>query len=60
VRVALGGVSRFSEPLGEHLHLYTKTSLRGLLEDFGFGTVEVRMAEGPPLLRRSLFARAVR
>ena len=27
LRVALGGVERFSEPLGDHLHLYTRRSL---------------------------------
>jgi membrane-associated protease RseP (regulator of RpoE activity) len=32
LRVALSGVERFSEPLGDHLHLYTKRSLHGLLE----------------------------
>jgi SAM-dependent methyltransferase len=60
LRVALGGVERFSEPLGDHLHLYTKASLRTLLDEFGFVDVDVRAVEGPPLLRRSLFARAVR
>ena len=58
--MAVGGVERFSEPLGDHLHLYTKRSLETLLHEFGFGEVEVRAVEGPPLLRRSLFARAVR
>jgi SAM-dependent methyltransferase len=60
LRVALGGVERFSEPLGDHLHLYTKGSLRTLLDEFGFVEVSVRAVEGPPLLRRSLFASAVR
>jgi hypothetical protein len=60
LRVALGGVERFSEPLGDHLHLYTRGSLRSLLEEFGFGDVRVRAVEGPPLLRRMLLARAVR
>ncbi len=60
LRVALGGVERFSEPLGDHLHLYTKRSLRTLLDEFGFANVDVRALEGPPLLRRSLFARAGR
>jgi SAM-dependent methyltransferase len=60
VRVALGGVERFSEPLGDHLHLYTRASLRGVLEEFGFGAVSVRAAGGPPLLRRLLLARAQR
>ena len=60
VRVAAGGVERFSEPLGDHLHLYTRRSLRTLLEEFGFGEVTVRASVGPPLLRRLLLARAVR
>ncbi len=60
LRVALGGVERFSDPLGDHLHLYTKASLRTLLGEFGFGEVQVRAVEGPPLLKRMLMARAVR
>jgi SAM-dependent methyltransferase len=60
LRLALGGIERFSEPLGDHLHLYTRASLRSLLEQFGFGEVSVRGAGGPPLLRRTLLARAVR
>jgi ubiquinone/menaquinone biosynthesis C-methylase UbiE len=58
--VLLGGVERFSEPLGDHLHLYTRGSLAGVLHDFGFGEVTVRAAGGPPLLRRLLLARGVR
>lgn len=60
LRLALGGVERYSEPLGDHLHLYTARSLCGVLEEFGFGEVAVRRAGGPPLLRRLLLARAVR
>jgi len=60
LRVALGGVERFSEPLGDHLHLYTKRSLGALLEEFGFGEVRVRAVEGPPLLSQMLLARGVR
>ena len=60
LRVALGGVERFSEPLGDHLHLYTRASLQSLLQEFGFDDVSVRAAAGPPLLRRLLLARAVR
>ena len=60
LRVALGGIERFSEPLGDHLHLYTRRSLRSLLIDFGFSQVDVRPAAGAPLLRRLLLARAVR
>jgi len=58
--LAVGGIERYSEPLGDHLHLYSKRSLVSLLEEFDFGSVEVRAVDGPPLLRRSLFARALR
>jgi SAM-dependent methyltransferase len=58
--VALGGVERFSEPLGDHLHLYTRRSLAQLLDEFGFSEIRVQAVDGLPLLRRSLFARAVR
>ncbi len=60
LRVAVGGVERLSEPLGDHLHLYTRHSLRTLLEEFGFGEISVSAAGGPPLLKRLLLARAVR
>ncbi|MFL5830633.1 MAG: class I SAM-dependent methyltransferase [Solirubrobacteraceae bacterium] len=60
LRLALGGIERYSEPLGDHLHLYTRRSLGTLLSEFGFGSVELRLAGGPPLLRRLLLARAVR
>ena len=58
--VLFGGVERFSEPLGDHLHLYTSRSLRTLLNEFGFGSVSVQARGGPPLLRRLLLARGVR
>src|SRR5204862_5928250 len=40
------GLERYSEPLGDHLHLYTRRSLRRILYDFGFDSVEVRTAGG--------------
>jgi SAM-dependent methyltransferase len=60
LRVAVGGIERFSEPLGDHLHLYTRASLREVLGEFGFAPVTVRAAGGPPGLRRMLLAVAVR
>lgn len=60
LRVALGGIERYSEPLGDHLHLYSARSLRELLAEFDFTQVDVRTLAGPPLLRRLLTARAVR
>lgn len=60
LRVALRGIEAFSEPLGDHLHLYTQRSLRELLEEFGFGDVLVRAVSGPPLLKRMLLARGAR
>jgi SAM-dependent methyltransferase len=59
-RVALGGIERYSEPLGDHLHLYTRRSLTTLLEEFGFAEIAVRGAGGLPLVRRMLLARGVR
>ena len=60
LQVAVHGVERFSEPLGDHLHLYTRRSLRTLLAEFGFGDLLVRAVGGPPFLKRTLLARAVR
>ena len=60
LRLLLGGIEPYSPPLGDHLHLYTRGSLRGVLEEFGFAEVRVRTAGGPPALRRLLLARAVR
>ena len=60
MRIVLGGIERYSEPLGDHLHLYTRRSLAQTLGELGFGEVRVRAVGGPPFLRRLLFARAVR
>jgi SAM-dependent methyltransferase len=60
LRILLGGIERFSEPLGDHLHLYTKRSLCRVLGEFGFASAKVRAAAGAPGLRRLLLARAVR
>ncbi|HEY8762655.1 MAG TPA: methyltransferase domain-containing protein [Solirubrobacteraceae bacterium] len=53
LRVAVGGIERFSEPLGDHLHLYTRRSLRTLLDEFGFAEVEVRAAGGAAINPRT-------
>jgi SAM-dependent methyltransferase len=60
LRLALAGVERFSEPLGDHLHLYTKRSLRDVLSELGFDGIVIRTAGGPPALRRLLLASATR
>jgi SAM-dependent methyltransferase len=60
LRLALAGIERLAPPLGDHLHLYTRSALRSLLEELGFGEVRVRAAAGPPLLRRLLLAEGVR
>jgi len=59
-RLLLGGIERYSPPLGDHLHLYTARSLRDVLEEFGFADIDVRRVGGPPLWRRLVTARAVR
>jgi SAM-dependent methyltransferase len=60
LRLLLAGLEPYSEPLGDHLHLYTPRSLRTVLDDLGFGDIDVRPAGGPPGLRRVLLARAAR
>jgi len=60
LRLAVGGIERYSEPLGDHLHLYSARSLGELLTEFDFAVTELRGVAGPPLLRRLLLACAVR
>jgi SAM-dependent methyltransferase len=59
LRLLIGGIERYSDPQGDHLHRYTARSLTQLLTEFGFADVRVAAASGPPLLRRTLRARAV-
>jgi 2-polyprenyl-3-methyl-5-hydroxy-6-metoxy-1,4-benzoquinol methylase len=60
LRLLRDGIERYSPPLGDHLHLYTRRSLSGVLHDLGFDTIDVRSGGGPPLLRRLLLASARR
>jgi 2-polyprenyl-3-methyl-5-hydroxy-6-metoxy-1,4-benzoquinol methylase len=60
LRLLVAGIEPYSEPLGDHLHLYSARSLREVLREFGFGEIEVRGAGGPPLARRMLTAEAIR
>jgi len=60
LRLLVGGIERYAPPLGDHLHLYTARSLRGVLADLGFDAVTVRGAGGPPGYRRLLLAGARR
>ncbi|HEY2768925.1 MAG TPA: methyltransferase domain-containing protein [Solirubrobacteraceae bacterium] len=60
LRLALGGTERFSEPLGDHLHLYTRRSLAETLREFDFDEIHIDGAGGPPGFRRMLLARATR
>jgi len=60
LRLALGGIERFSPPLGDHLHLYSRRSLAQLLHEFGFGEITIGTVGGPAPVARMLLARAVR
>jgi 2-polyprenyl-3-methyl-5-hydroxy-6-metoxy-1,4-benzoquinol methylase len=60
VRLLVAGIEFYSEPLGDHLHLYSAHSLRAVLHDFDFDEVEITSAGGPPLARRMLRSRAIR
>src|SRR5690348_11205113 len=48
--ILIGGLERYADPLSDHLHLYTRRSLRQLLEEFDFGQIALRAGGGPPLL----------
>jgi 2-polyprenyl-3-methyl-5-hydroxy-6-metoxy-1,4-benzoquinol methylase len=58
--ILLHGLERYSEPLGDHLHLYTRRSLEALLGEFGFAQISVRAVGGAPAFRRLLLASARR
>ena len=60
LRLLVAGIELYSEPLGDHLHLYSASSLRGVLSDFEFDAIQVRRGGGPPGARRLLLASAVR
>jgi SAM-dependent methyltransferase len=60
LRLLLGGIERYSEPLGDHLHLYSRRSLATVLGTLNFSAITIRTAGGAPGLRRLLLARAVR
>lgn len=58
--ILVGGLERHAQPLSDHLHLYTRKSLRQILEEFGFGEIVLHAAGDSPLMRSLLLARAVR
>jgi SAM-dependent methyltransferase len=60
LRLLAAGIELYSEPLGDHLHLYSARSLRGVLDEFGFSQVKIHGAGGPPIARRMLVASAIR
>lgn len=60
LRLLVAGIELYSDPVGDHLHLYSRDSLRGVLRDFDFDEIEIRGAGGPPGARRMLLASAVR
>ena len=63
VQAALIALTRFEahfDPLGQHLRFFTRRSLAATLDNAGFEQLDIRPWGGPPLLRRSLVARAVR
>lgn len=58
--LSLVGWERHFDPVGEHLRFYTRRSLEGLLEDFGFEVERTRRAGGLPLRREMLMVAARR
>jgi len=58
--IALARFERHFDPLGQHLRFYTRRSLRDTLQAFAFEDIRITTSGGPPLLRETLVARAVR
>jgi 2-polyprenyl-3-methyl-5-hydroxy-6-metoxy-1,4-benzoquinol methylase len=56
--LAGGPLERRLDPRSDHLRFFTAHTLRELLSGAGFEQVSVTAVDGPPLLRRSLIARA--
>ena len=56
--LAGGPLERRLDPRADHLRFFTAHTLRELLSGAGFEQVSVVAFDGPPLLRRSLIARA--
>jgi len=56
--LAGGPLERRLDPRADHLRFFTAHTLRELLSGAGFEQVSVVAVDGPPLLRRSLIARA--
>ena len=56
--LAGGPLERRLDPRADHLRFFTAHTLRELLSGAGFDQVSVIAVDGPPLLRRSLIARA--
>ena len=48
------------DPLGQHVRFFSSTSLRHALENSGLEVDRLSAAGGPPLLRQTLVARALR
>ncbi len=48
------------DPLGDHLRFYSRDTLARLIGEFGFESIMVRGAGGPPGARRLLLAHAIR
>jgi ubiquinone/menaquinone biosynthesis C-methylase UbiE len=48
------------QPRSDHVRFFSPRTLRDLLDDLGFDVAELRTAGGPPGLRTTILARAVR
>ena len=48
------------EPRSDHVQYFSQRTLHELLDDLGFDVAELRCAGGPPGMRSTILARAVR
>ena len=60
VGIAVARFDAHFDPRGQHLRFFTRTSLARSLDAAGFEQIRTETAGGPPLVRESLIARAVR
>ena len=58
--IALARHDAHYDPLGQHVRFYTRRSLARTLRASGFAGVAIKPLGGPPLLRQTLVARALR
>jgi 2-polyprenyl-3-methyl-5-hydroxy-6-metoxy-1,4-benzoquinol methylase len=58
--LSVRGFDAHFDPCADHVRFYSSRTLASLLGEFGFESVRIARAGGPPLMRRTLLASAIR